>query len=123
MKLSRLAKSILLFANVFALVGVACIFAIFFVLPVAGLSPLPSEVFDGDHKSILETCASIAVLVLNIDITALMIFYLAHASRDPRVRHSRAYQWYILIIILNVLIFPVYWWKYVREDDSDLHDE
>lgn len=45
----------------------------------------------------------------------LLVFYLRHAFRNPRLSKDARALWAVLIVVANVFVMPAYWWLYLRK--------
>ena len=51
-------------------------------------------------------------------IIGLLIFYVVHAYRSPRVPEDRRVLWTILLLFGSMVAMPIYFWLYIRPADA-----
>ncbi len=58
----------------------------------------------------------IFTLLMVIAVYAVMIYYIVIACRSPYLDTSMKALWCILLYLLNVLVFPVFWFVVIRKE-------
>lgn len=47
---------------------------------------------------------------------AVLVFFIRDSRRNPRLAARNT--WTAMLFLLNLMVFPVYWWRYVREQSE-----
>ena len=65
-----------------------------------------------DPASIMQTFGSFIVFIILINVLYLgfMIYYIVHVVKDKSASSEDRLLWILLLIFLNIIVFPIYWY-------------
>jgi heme A synthase len=103
------------------LLGIAsfwpALYLLFFVA-VVGMAALSGG---GDPDRELPVAIEVLVvlhLTTMLVIVALLVLFVRDAYRNPRVEPDKRVFWAIVLVLLNAIALPAYWWLYVRSQPN-----
>lgn len=59
---------------------------------------------------------SALVILAVVSCYAVMIFYMVKACKNPNLTTGTKVLWCVLLYFLNIFIFPVFWFKYLKNE-------
>lgn len=112
-KLMSHSSKILL--GIFSIIPIALLIFMFiylfmyFIPEMIKLDELGTE---PDPRSIIQTFGSFFVFIVLINVLYLgfMIYFIVHVVKDPSASSEDRLLWILLLIFLNIIVFPIYWY-------------
>jgi magnesium-transporting ATPase (P-type) len=90
---------------------------VFIAVVITQLTADTSDLLDpsGDSTDAVDSLLLAHLLTMAL-ILGLLVFYVAHAVRSPRVPDNQRVLWAIFLVLGSMIAMPIYFWLYVWPD-------
>ena len=106
---SKILLGILSLVPIALLIFMFAYMFMYFIPEMIRLEELGAE---PDAKSIIQTFGSFFVFIILINVLYLgfMIYFIVHVVKDKNASSEDRLLWILLLIFLNIIVFPIYWY-------------